>query len=310
VEGVSVVSTMRFAASSAPSPGTLKSTSGETQVSLLGLDPAIYPQIANLNFEQGDPTTAWQQLASGRTIIINGPMSSAFQLNVGDTISLATPDGTQDYTVIAIANDYLNAKITTGYITQANMAADFHKTEDIFLQLNLVPGADREVVEPQIRSILANYPQFTLMSGDDYLEQNKQLFYASFGALYILFAMLSLPSLIAILNTLAVGVLERTREIGMLRAVGATQSQVRGMVLTEAVLLAAIGTVLGLLSGLYLSYLLVSALKFGGFTLTFQFPFYAVISAIAIGLLFGVIAALIPARQAAKLEIVQALRYE
>jgi len=137
-----------------------------------------------------------------------------------------------------------------------------------------------------------------------------QLFYASFGALYVLFVMLALPSLIATLNTLAIGVIERTREIGMLRAVGATQKQVRDMVLAEAILLAAIGAAFGLLGGLYLGYLIVSALKFGGFTVAYEFPLYGVLSTVAIGLIFGVIAAFIPARQAAKLEIVQALRYE
>jgi len=70
---------------------------------------------------------------------------------------------------------------------------------------------------------------------------------------YVLFGVLALPSLIALLNTLAIGVIKRTREIGMLRATGATWTQVRRMVIAEALLLAAIGTALGLLAGLYLS---------------------------------------------------------
>jgi len=122
---------------------------------------------------------------------------------------------------------------------------------------------------------------------------------------------LAIPSLIAILNTLAIGVLERTREIGMLRAVGATQRQVRRMVLAEAVLLTAIGTAFGLLAGVYLSYVMVTAMQAAGFPfVSYAFPLYGILSAVAIGLIFGVLAALIPARQAAKLEIVQALRYE
>lgn len=310
VDGVGVVTTLRFAASSAPSPSSHKSASGDTAVSLLGLDPVTFPQVAGLGFEAGDPATAWAQLAQGRTIIVNGPMSSALQLKVGDSVTLATLQGTQTYGVIAIANDYLNAKVTTGYISQANMAADFKKTEDVFLQLNLAPGADRAAVEPKLKAVVAKYPQFSLISGQAYFENNQRVFYASFGALYVLFILLALPSLIAVLNTLAIGVIERTHEIGTLRAVGATREQVRNMVLAEAVLLAAIGTALGLLAGLYLSYLMVSALKFGGFTVAYQFPLYSVLSAIAIGLLFGVVAALIPARQAARLEIVQALRYE
>lgn len=312
VEGVDVVTTLRFAASSAPSPSSmsLKSTSGEVAVSLLGLDPVVYPQVAGLSFEAGDPEAAWRQLSEGRNIIINGPMASVFQISVGDTIQLATPNGAQGYRVVAIANDFLNAKITTGYISQANLATDFKKTEDIFLQLNLKPDADPAVVEPKLKAVVANYPQFTLTTGQAYFDQNQILVYRGMGALYVAYVLLALPSLIASINTLAIGVLERTRELGMLRAVGATRKQMQRMVLAEALLLAAVGTAFGLLAGLYLSVLMVSALKVGGFTIMYQFPLYGVLSAIAVGLLTGVVAAIIPARQVARLEIVEALRYE
>jgi putative ABC transport system permease protein len=128
--------------------------------------------------------------------------------------------------------------------------------------------------------------------------------------MYFLFAILALPSLIAMLNTLAISVIERTREIGTLRAVGATQAQVRRMVLTEALLLAAIGTAFGLLAGLYLGTILVGAMVAGGFPMPYAFPVAGLLVAIAVGLLFGALAAVIPARQAARMEIVQALRYE
>lgn len=133
---------------------------------------------------------------------------------------------------------------------------------------------------------------------------------AAFMGMYVLFMVLALPSLIAMLNTLAIGVIERTREIGMLRAIGSTQKQVRRMVLTEAFLLATIGTAFGLLAGLYLGYLMVAAIHAAGFPVTYSFPLSGVLGATAVGLVFGVIAALIPARQAAKLDIVTALHYE
>jgi putative ABC transport system permease protein len=122
-------------------------------------------------------------------------------------------------------------------------------------------------------------------------------------------ALLALPSLIAMLNTLAIGVIERTREIGMLRAVGTTRKQVYNMVLVEAILLAAVGTAFGLLAGLYLGFIFVISMAVI-FPLGYTFPLTGILAAIAIGLLFGVIAALIPARQAASMDIVKALRYE
>ncbi len=115
---------------------------------------------------------------------------------------------------------------------------------------------------------------------------------------------LATPSLIDMLNTLAIGVIERTREIGMLRAVGATRSQIR------TVILASIGTAFGLLTGLYLDYLAVQGMAAFGYPMVYTFPLSGVLLTIAIGLIFGVIAALIPARQAASMNVVEALRYE
>jgi len=109
-----------------------------------------------------------------------------------------------------------------------------------------------------------------------------------------------------IFNTFRTVVAERRHDIGMLRAVGATRPQVRRIVIAEALLLAAIGTALGLLAGL-LSYVMV--LMSTLFPMAYSFPLGGVV-AVAGGLIFGVIAALIPARQAAGMEIVRALQYE
>ena len=124
-----------------------------------------------------------------------------------------------------------------------------------------------------------------------------------------MFFILAMPSLIAMLNTLTIGVIERTREIGMLRAVGATRRQIRALVVAEALLLAAIGTAFGIFGGLYLGYVFVTAIKIM-FPIGYYFPQSGLLAATAIGLLFGALAALIPARQAAHMNVVEALRYE
>jgi putative ABC transport system permease protein len=298
VSGMGAVSTMRFASAAAD---------GKT-ITMLGIDPAVFPQVVGLNFTQGDKT-AYAELAEGRAMIANGIAAAQFGLKVGDTVRLSTPSGEQTYRIAAIAGDFFNAKIMTAYISQANLKADFRKTEDIFIQLNLAAGADAAAVEPRLKAIADDYPQFKLVSGKAYYEQTKQLLDVAFSMYYVLFGVLALPSLIALLNTLAIGVIERTREIGMLRAIGATRPQVRRMVIAEALLLAAIGTALGLLAGLYLSYVMVLGMS-GIFPMAYSFPLSGLLAATAIGLIFGVIAALIPARQAAGMEIVRALQYE
>jgi putative ABC transport system permease protein len=300
VSGVGVVSTMRFAAA----------TANGKSISLLGIDPEAYPQVASLTFQAGDSRTAYHELSNERTLIANGVFAAQAGLKVGDTVRLSTPTGQKEYQIVAIAGDYLNAKIMTAYISQANLQRDFRKSEDIFIQVNLAPGADQARVEQKMKAILEDYPQFKLVSGKGYFEENKQLFNSNFAIYFVLLGVLALPSLIALLNTLAIGVIERTREIGMLRAIGATRRQVRRMVIAESLLLAAIGTAFGLLAGLYLGYVMVLGLSVGGYPVTYAFPYAGLLAAIAIGLIFGVLAALVPARQAARMEIVHALRYE
>src|SRR5581483_4525590 len=297
--GVAVVSTLRFATTSM----------NNQDVNLLGIDPQTFPEVSGMNFQAGDPNTVYQELARGRGLIVNGITASQLRLHVGDDVKLSSPEGEQTYRVLAIANDLLNTKILTGYTSQANLKNDFHKTDDIFIQINLAPNADRAQTDVRIKEIVARYPQFNLVSGREYIAQTRQLYTATFSVFYILLVVLALPSLIAILNTLAIGVIERTREIGMLRAIGATRRQIRQTILAEALLLAATGTAFGLIAGLYLGYVMVIGLS-SIYPLTYSFPFAGILVAIAIGLLFGVIAALVPARQAAHLNIIRALRYE
>jgi putative ABC transport system permease protein len=298
--GVGVVSTLRFAAA----------TANGKAISLLGIDPSVYPKVASLNFQAGNAATAYAALQDERALIANGVFAAQAGLKVGDMVQLSTPTGLKPYRIVAIAGDYLNAKIMTAYISQANLWTDFRKNEDVFIQLNLQEGADPALVEARIEKILKDYPQFKLVSGKSYFEENKQLFNTIFLFYFVLLGVLALPSLIAMLNTLAIGVIERTREIGMLRAIGATRRQVRRTVIAESLLLAAIGTAFGLLAGLYLGYVMVLGLAAGGFPLSYVFPYAGILAAIAVGLLFGVLAALLPARQAARMNIIRALRYE
>ena len=94
-------------------------------------------------------------------------------------------------------------------------------------------------------------------------------------------------------------------------ATGATRRQVWRMIVAEALLLAALGTAFGILAGLYLSYVFVQGLNAAGYMkMAYTFPLAGVLAAIAAGLIFGVLAALLPARQASRMEIIKALRYE
>ena len=298
IPGVGDITTLRFSDSQ---------LNGQA-VSLLGIDPVTYPIVSGMDFKQGNES-AYAALAKGRNMIVNGAFIAATKVKVGDTVKLSTPKGLQTYTIVALATDLLDAKVVTGFISQANLAADFGRSDDVFLQLNLKPGVKVADVDKQIKTVAADYPQFTVIAGKGYINQMENLVNAIFAGMYFLLAFLALPSLIAMLNTLAINVLERKREIGMIRAVGATRKQVHRMVVAEALLLACVGTAFGILSGIYLGYVIVRALG-SLFPMQYSFPLAGVLAGIAIGLLFGALAAIIPARQAARLQVVEALRYE
>ncbi len=311
VPGVSVVSSLRYAQSSIQS-AALKSGTGDAAISVLGIDPVAYPKIAGMDFQSGNGQEAFAALAANeRNVIINGILATPLNLKVGDVIPLETPSGLQNYRIVAIGSDVLSYKINTAYISQTNMKLDFNKSEDIFYQVNLAPDADPALAEQWLNQIIEDYPQFRLVAGRVYTAEFATQYDSMFVGFYVLLGVLAFPSLIAILNTLAIGVIERTREIGMLRAIGATRSQVWKTIVAEALLLASLGTAFGILAGLYLSYVFVQGLNASGvFKMAYTFPLAGVLAATAAGLIFGVIAALIPARQAAGLEIVKALRYE
>lgn len=302
VDGVGDVSTMRYAGSAV----------GEQSISLLGINPQVFPKVSGLHFQQGIEFLAYQELAQGRALIANGAFLTATGAKVGDTVQLTTPRGKLPYRIAAMASDLLNVKVTSAFISQANMQTDFGVTEDVFLQFNLKPGlatADVATAETQIRAIAADYPQFRVIAGKAYYGQLQTIMDAGFSGMYFVLALLALPALIAMLNTLAIGVIERTREIGMLRAVGATKKQIYTIVMAEALLLALIGAVFGIACGLYLGYIFVSGLG-TIFPLGYTFPLSGIVAAFVIALLFGALAAIVPARQAASMNVVEALRYE
>ena len=298
IQGVGDISTLRFSSSSVNGGA----------VSVLGIDPVSYPKVSGLDFQKGNES-AYAALASGRNMIVNGSFLTMIPVKVGDSVEMATPNGPQTYKVAAIATDLLSAKVVTAFISQSNLAADFGRTDDVFIQMNLGPGVKAADVNAQIKAVAADYPQFNVIAGKSYIDQMMKLVGAVFAGMYFMLAFLAFPSLIAMLNTLTISVLERTREIGMIRAVGGTRQQVRRMVVAEALLLAAVGTAFGILSGMYLGYVIVRALSML-FPMSIFFPLGGILAAIAIGLIFGALAAVIPARQAARLEVVEALRYE
>ena len=298
--GVAEVATMRLG----------QAELGKGQVQVVGIDPIVYPKVASFTFSQGSSASDIAKLGAGRTMLTNGITSGQQGLTVGRKVALQTPNGMKDYTVVGVASDYLNAKVSTIYISQENLKNDFNVTSNVLVLANAKPGAPMPAVKAALARLVSNYPQFVLYDSASFKATQTRLFSQTFVVFDILIGMFALPTLLALLNTLAISVLARTREIGMLRAVGTTRGQVRGMVVAEALLLAAVGVVLGIAGGVAMGYALVYTLNATMFVMPYYFPWGGIVVAVIAGFSFALLASIIPARTAAKLDIVTALHYE
>lgn len=295
--------------------GTLRpadTTSGKTSIIVLGIDPASYPQVAPLTFAEGTPDTAYPALSNGRTVIANQILATALGLKVGDSLPLQTAQGLQNYRVVAIGTDALNYKLSTIFISQANVAADFNRTDDVMLMLKLKPGANLNAARDAVTAVAADYPQFSVRVTAEYRENIlAQLTTAIQGVFIVVGLIILVPAMLGLLNTLTINVLERTREIGMLRAVGSSRKQIRRMVTAEALLLGLFGAAIGVLAGVAMSYGFVYALAGStGWALPYAFPILGIASALVLAILLALFASILPARNAARLEIIRALQYE
>jgi putative ABC transport system permease protein len=293
--------------------GTLRlgqATIGGESVQVIGIDPKEYAKVAAFEWNTPSTNQALAQIDAGRFIIANGIYSAQHGLTLGERLVMDTPNGPRTYFVAGIGNDYLNAKLSTIYISQANLAADFNITSDLLIMANTAPGADQKLLRAKLDAIVSQYPAFRLYAASEWRASQTSIFDQTYVVFYILIAALALPSLLALINTLAISVLARTREIGMLRAVGSTRRQIRRMVMAESLLLSAIGTAFGIIAGLFLGYALVLAMSTVGWPMPYFFPWVGILATIIIGMTFGVLAALTPARNAARLNVVDALHFE
>jgi putative ABC transport system permease protein len=212
--------------------------------------------------------------------------------------------------VTAIGLDYLNMKLPTIYMEQTSLTREYGVRNDAFLLVNYEAGADLEQLEEDLKAAARAYPGFGIISRSELRASQETVAQGGTIGMNIMLSLLATPALLGLANALGINVIERTREIGMMRAVGAKRRQIRRMVIAESLLLCLMGIALGVVSGIMLSFVMTGVLEFAGLVIPYDFPAVGVLTAIAAGLVCGILAALIPARRASDLEIVAALAYE
>ena len=171
-----------------------------------------------------------------------------------------------------------------------------------------VPGEPTEAAEKPIEEALATFPDAKVQTRDAWITEQDEEFNQFLTMLYVLLALSVIISIFGMINTLALAVFERTRELGMLRAVGMTRWQARTMIGSESVITALIGAAIGLPLGMFLAALVTKALE--QYEVRYAVPLTALIIFAIVAVIVGLVAAIMPAQRAAKLNVLQALQYE
>jgi ABC-type antimicrobial peptide transport system permease subunit len=167
-------------------------------------------------------------------------------------------------------------------------------------------GGQTDQNQQVLEQHLAEFPNAKVATREQFIDNQISGLNSVLNILYVLLALSVIVSLFGIVNTLVLTVFERTRELGMLRAIGMTRRQVRRMIRHESVITALIGGALGIVLGVVLGALLVARVEFIEFTL----PIASLVVFGLAAIFVGIVAAIFPARRAARLNVLQALQYE
>jgi putative ABC transport system permease protein len=267
-----------------------------------------YPEIFRVDYAAGD-SESFSKLEDGGALI-GKQLAEDRKLGVGSKIEIPGPKGRKKYPVEGVLKNDIIGGGTGIYLSKKTLADDFNETESEFLAVKARPGSDRDVLERRIEDVLKDYPQFTVYSNAEWKAQIESDFNRQYVFFYAIMGVSVAVSAFGVVNTLSMSVFERTREIGILRAVGTTRLQVGRLIIDEGVVISLIGCLMGVALGSLLGYLFVQGSGAGGFEIDFYYPKLPALAALLSGLFIGVFAGLLPARSAARKSIVEAVQYE
>jgi putative ABC transport system permease protein len=297
-------------------PGVEKTTSlastflrdGEEVSVVFGVDQN-YPEIFRVNYAAGRPD-AFSKLEDGGALV-GKQLAETRKLGLGSKVELPTPKGPEKYRVEGILENDIVGGGAGIYLSRETLARDFNEREGEFLAIKAVPGTDRGTLTREIEEVLkVDYPQFSLYSNAEWKAQIESDFNRQYVFFYAIMGVSVAVSAFGVVNTLSMSVFERTREIGVLRAVGTTRLQIGRLVIDEGIVISLIGCLVGVALGSALGYLFVLGSGAGGFQVDFYYPKLPALAALLSGLFIGVFAGLLPARSAARKSIVEAVQYE
>jgi putative ABC transport system permease protein len=263
------------------------------------IEPSTVAGVYAFDWARGNDAVA-NGLGRDEAIVDEG-WATEHRLGVGDTFALTSAKGTKlRLTVRGIERSPVLDVMALGPITISRATYDGAFENDRNAYLFATDGDPARA--------LAAFPDTKVLTRDAYVEEQLSMVDSLLAIFYVLLALAVIVSLFGIVNTLVLATFERTRELGTLRAVGMTRRQVRRMVRHESVITALIGATLGMALGLGLAAVTTSLLADEG--VTFAVPAGSLAGFTVVAVLAGVLAAVLPARRAARTNVLAALAYE
>jgi len=268
---------------------------------LIGVDQAA-DEVVRLGVSAGD----FAALAEPGTVMLHEGFAAEEGLVVGDTFPIEFPDGSvEDLEVVAVFGARLYQSDVVISLDAFTTHYDWDRDQMVIILLE--EGVDPEAVRPTLEEVVGRYSNAELNNAEEYVDKVAAQLDLLLNVLTGMLAMAIVIALLGIANTLALSILERKREIGLLRAVGMTRRQVRRMLRWEAVLIAIFGAVIGLVVGVGLGVAVVAAIGEG---ISLAVPWVNLVIYLVLAALGGVIASVVPGWRGSRLDVLEAISYE
>jgi putative ABC transport system permease protein len=226
---------------------------------------------------------------------------------LGTKIKLELPKAEREVTIVGI---YKRTPVVQGLMLGEPAVADFAGPLAFVGFVTLSDGTDTAAAVKSIEGVMADFPGVIVGDQSDYIKQQGQIFDILLAVVTVLLGVALFIALLGILNTLLLSIVERTRELGLVRAIGLGRSGVMGMITVESILIAFFGCLTGIVLGIGLGALFVQSLINQDSLTTIALPWANLITYLVVAVIAGVIAAVWPAWRAARLNVLDAIAYE